>query len=67
VIGDLSATIHLDYRDITGHQNVFRFTGLTLGKHRLVFNQPYFVGNISGTLISEGLHGLPDRVISAFA
>ena len=34
VIGYLAAAIALDHRNITGHQQVFRFAGLTLGEDR---------------------------------
>jgi hypothetical protein len=63
VIGHLPATVHLYHRDIARKQQVFGLSGLALGKHRRMLQQPDFVVAVRIACIGELLHGLPGRPV----
>jgi hypothetical protein len=58
VIGDLTTSVTLDDWNITGIQNMFSFSCLTLSKDLLVFNQPNFIWSGISAELSEVMHGL---------
>ena len=55
------------HRDVAGHQHVFGLAGLAEGEHRIVFDQPQFVGGGLVARIGEALHRAPDRFVGLAA
>ena len=78
MVGDLTATICFDYRNIARIKQMLELAGLTQGVDRLMLNQPDFIGRVSQLVLSDtafkqacptraGLgklaHGAPDRLV----
>src|SRR5690554_58378 len=59
MVGNLSATIHLDNGDITRQQNVLGLARLPLGKHPGMLQTPELINRGFVPVGGEGFHGLP--------
>ncbi len=67
VVGHLAAAVDVQHRDVAGHQHVFGLAGLAEGEHRVVLDQPQFVGGGLVARVGEGLHRAPHRLVGLAA
>ncbi len=63
VVGDLTATIHRNYRNIARYQHVLHLAGLAKGEHRVMFQQPQFIDRIRHPVVGERTHRPPYRLV----
>ena len=63
VVRHLPAAVDLHDRDVARRQHVLRLAGLAEREHRIMLDEPQFVGGVLAACIGELLHRAPDRLV----